>query len=82
MQNATRRHAAQVEAVKDALTHVEEAVLLQLMVWHEGYPHSQITLALKATGCPITDEEARPVIWDGWMLRKSGRPHALSNGLL
>lgn len=42
-------------------------LLLQHMIWHEGYHHGQIKLALKLAGRPITDEEAGPVTWDVWM---------------
>ncbi len=45
-------------------------LLLQHMIWHEGYHHGQIKLALKLAGHPITDEEAGPVTWDVWMRKK------------
>ena len=45
-------------------------LLLQHMLWHEGYHHGQIKLALKVAGRPITDEEAGPVTWDVWMRKK------------
>ncbi len=48
-------------------------LLLQHMLWHEGYHHGQIKLALKVAGRPIRNEEAGPVTWGIWM-RKSGRP--------
>ena len=41
-------------------------LLLQLLLWHEGYHHGQIKLALKLTGHPITDDEAGPLTWDVW----------------
>lgn len=44
-------------------------LLLQHMLWHEGYHHGQIKLTLKLAGCPITDEEAGPVTWDIWMTK-------------
>jgi uncharacterized damage-inducible protein DinB len=47
-------------------------LLLQHMIWHEGYHHGQIKLALKLAGRPITNEEAGPVTWRVWM-RKSKR---------
>ena len=37
------------------------------MIWHEGYHHGQIKLALKLAGHPITDDEAGPVTWSVWM---------------
>jgi uncharacterized damage-inducible protein DinB len=42
-------------------------LLLQRMVWHEGYHHGQIKLALKLTGHPIPDDQAGPLTWDVWM---------------
>jgi uncharacterized damage-inducible protein DinB len=47
-------------------------LLLQLLLWHEGYHHGQIKLALKLAGRPISDDEAGPITWDVW--RKKGRP--------
>ena len=44
-------------------------LLLQLLLWHEGYHHGQIKLALKLAGCPIGDEEAGPLTWDVWRRR-------------
>lgn len=31
--------------------------LLQFLIFHEGYHHGQIKLALKAAGCPIADAD-------------------------
>jgi uncharacterized damage-inducible protein DinB len=41
-------------------------LLLQHMVWHEGYHHGQIKLALKAMGRPLEDEEIGRVTWHVW----------------
>jgi len=30
-------------------------LLLQHMLWHEGYHHGQIKLALKISGCPLSE---------------------------
>ena len=43
--------------------------LLQFLIFHEGYHHGQIKLALKAAGCPITDVDAGPLTWDVWRAR-------------
>ena len=40
---------------------------LQHMIWHEGYHHGQIKLALKMTGRPFHDEEIGPFTWDIWL---------------
>jgi uncharacterized damage-inducible protein DinB len=42
-------------------------LLIQHMLWHEGYHHGQMKLALKLAGRPITDDEAGPLTWDVWM---------------
>jgi len=42
-------------------------LLLQHMVWHEGYHHGQIKLVLKMTGRPMTNAEAGPLSWRIWM---------------
>jgi uncharacterized damage-inducible protein DinB len=42
-------------------------LLLQHMIWHEGYHHGQMKLALKLAGRPVMDNEAGPITWDVWM---------------
>lgn len=42
-------------------------LFLQHMIWHEGYHHGQIKLALKAGGQPFDDEVIGPITWDVWM---------------
>lgn len=42
-------------------------LLMQHFVWHEGYHHGQIKLALKAAGQPFDDEEIGRVTWDVWL---------------
>jgi uncharacterized damage-inducible protein DinB len=42
-------------------------LMLQHMVWHEGYHHGQIKLTLKLAGRPMDDEEIGQVTWDLWM---------------
>ena len=57
-----------VEAGKPMQVHYDHPVLfLQHMVWHEGYHHGQIKLALKSAGFPLSDKEAGPLTWDVWM---------------
>lgn len=46
-------------------------LLLQHMLWHEGYHHGQIKLALKLAGQAISDEQAGPATWGIWMRKKS-----------
>lgn len=44
-------------------------LLLQLLLWHEGYHHGQIKLALKLAGRPIADAQAGPLTWAVWRNR-------------
>jgi uncharacterized damage-inducible protein DinB len=49
-------------------THYDHPVLmLQHFIWHEGYHHGQIKLALKRAGRAFDDEEIGPSTWDVWM---------------
>jgi uncharacterized damage-inducible protein DinB len=48
-------------------------LMLQLMLWHEGYHHGQIKLALKVAGQPIGDDQAGPLTWDVWRGKKTQR---------
>lgn len=43
--------------------------LIQFLIFHEGYHHGQIKLALKIAGQPLTDAEARPLVWGAWRAR-------------
>lgn len=63
---------SRLQAQRDMDLHYDHPILmLQHMIWHEGYHHGQIKLALKAAGQPITDEKAGPGTWDIWMDKKS-----------
>lgn len=42
-------------------------LFLQHMIWHEGYHHGQIKLALKLAGHPLDDEQIGPLTWDVWI---------------
>jgi uncharacterized damage-inducible protein DinB len=60
-----------VEAGRGMDIHYDHPILLlQHMIWHEGYHHGQIKLALKAAGRPMTNEEAGPLTWRVWMRKK------------
>jgi uncharacterized damage-inducible protein DinB len=59
---------SRVEAGQEMNLHYDHPILLlQHMIWHEGYHHGQIKLALKLAGRPITNEEAGPLTWRVWM---------------
>jgi uncharacterized damage-inducible protein DinB len=58
---------SRVETGKQMLVRYDHPILLlQHMVWHEGYHHGQIKLALKAMGQPLDDEEIGRVTWHVW----------------
>jgi len=59
---------SRVEAGHDMNLHYDHPILLlQHMIWHEGYHQGQIKLALKLAGHPMTDKEAGPITWRIWM---------------
>lgn len=63
--NAVR---GRVEAARDMDRHYDHPILmLQHMIWHEGYHHGQIKLALKQEGRAISDADAGPLTWGIWM---------------
>jgi len=39
-------------------------LFIQHMIWHEGYHHGQIKVALKVAGYPFDDEQIGPLTWD------------------
>jgi uncharacterized damage-inducible protein DinB len=62
---------SRLEAGRDMDLHYDHPVLLlQHMIWHEGYHHGQIKLALKVSGRPMSDEEAGPLTWRVWIRKK------------
>src|SRR5262249_10220541 len=59
---------SRTETGRDMDIHYDHPILLlQHLLWHEGYHHGQIKLALKLAGCPITNERAGPISWRVWM---------------
>lgn len=59
---------AKIEARRDMDQHYDHPILfLQHMIWHEGYHHGQIKLALKIAGTPISDREIGRATWGVWM---------------
>jgi len=62
---------SRVHAGQDMNLHYDHPILLlQHMLWHEGYHHGQIKLALKLAGRPLTNEIAGPITWRVWMRKK------------
>ncbi len=57
---------------RDMNLHYDHPILLlQHMIWHEGYHHGQMKLALKMAGRPLTNQDAGPITWRVWMRKKS-----------
>jgi uncharacterized damage-inducible protein DinB len=57
-----------LEAGQDMDLHYDHPILLlQHMIWHEGYHQGQIKLALKLAGHAIPNEQAGPISWRVWM---------------
>jgi uncharacterized damage-inducible protein DinB len=67
---------SRLQAGRDMDVHYDHPILmLQHLIWHEGYHHGQIKLALKAAGRPFDDEEIGQVTWDVWIdKRKTSEP--------
>jgi uncharacterized damage-inducible protein DinB len=62
---------SRVETNQDMKIHYDHPILfLQHMIWHEGYHHGQIKLALKMANHPLSDDKAGPITWDIWMQKK------------
>jgi uncharacterized damage-inducible protein DinB len=52
--------------------HYDHPVLfLQHMLWHEGYHHGQMKLALKMADLTMANEHAGPLTWKVWMQKTS-----------
>jgi len=74
-----RRLNESARAVRDAVAgrlqsgramdrHYDHPILmLQHLIWHEGYHHGQIKVALKLAGRAFDDEAIGPLTWDVWM---------------
>jgi uncharacterized damage-inducible protein DinB len=57
-----------LQAGRQMDTHYDHPVLmLQHMIWHEGYHHGQIKLTLKLAGQPLANKEIGPLTWGIWM---------------
>ena len=62
-----------LESGQEMNQHYDHPILfLQHMLWHEGYHHGQIKLALKASGRPLADREIGRVTWGVWMRKTRG----------
>jgi uncharacterized damage-inducible protein DinB len=52
------------------VTYDHPILLLQHMLWHEGYHVGQMKLALKTIGYVLSDEEEEKAIWGMWRLEQ------------
>ena len=57
-----------IESNREMLLHYDHPLLmLQHLIWHEGYHHGQIKLTLKMAGRPFDDDAIWPLTWSVWM---------------
>lgn len=64
-----------LESGRDMDLHYDHpTLLLQHMIWHEGYHHGQIKLALKLSGTPLANASIGPLTWRVWT--RKNHPHA------
>ena len=62
---------SKIQSGSEMNLHYDHPLLLfQHMIWHEGYHHGQIKLALKIAGCPLENKEIGPVTWRVWMQKR------------
>jgi len=60
-----------LEAGRQMDIHYDHPILmLQHLIWHEGYHHGQMKLVLKLAGRPMSDDDAGPLTWDVWMRKR------------
>jgi uncharacterized damage-inducible protein DinB len=62
---------SRIESGREMNLHYDHpSLFVQHMIWHEGYHHGQIKLALKLARLAIRNEEAGPITWRVWMRKK------------
>lgn len=67
LRDAVKRWVETNQSVKAGSPGYEHPILLlQHMIWHEGYHVGQMKLALKLNGRPMNDQEAGAVTWSVW----------------
>src|SRR5215204_2486440 len=66
--------AGRLDAGRGMNVHYDHPILmLQHLIWHEGYHHGQIKIALKAAGRPFDDRSIGALTWRVWMNKRPGR---------
>ena len=68
VRDAVKSRVAKGQAMNQHFDH--PILFIQHMIWHEGYHHGQIKLALKQAGRPIANKDAGPGTWRIWMNKK------------
>ena len=64
--------AARLQSGRAFELHYDHPILmLQHLIWHEGYHHGQIKVALKAAGRPLDDRDVGRLTWGVWMNKRS-----------
>ena len=59
-----------LESGREMNLHYDHPILmLQHLIWHEGYHHGQIKLAVKVAGRPFDDNAIGPPTWGVWMAK-------------
>jgi uncharacterized damage-inducible protein DinB len=63
-----------LETDREMLVHYDHPLLmLQHLIWHEGYHHGQIKLTLKLGHHAVDDESIGPQTWGVWMQKTKAR---------
>ena len=61
-----------LDAGREMDVHYDHPILMmQHLIWHEGYHHGQIKLTLKLAGSPLDNKIAAPLTWRVWMSKRS-----------
>lgn len=74
VRDAVERRVREGRAMDEHYDH--PVLFLQHMIWHEGYHHGQIKLALKLAGRPVDDRDIGPGTWGVWMRKTTAQPAA------
>lgn len=67
VRDAVARRVGEGRALDQDFSHPVH--LIQFLIFHEGYHHGQIKLALKLSGSPMPDDVAGPLTWQRWRAR-------------
>lgn len=66
-----------LEAGREMDRHFDHPILmLQHLIWHDGYHHGQIKLTLKLAGRPLGDDDVGPVTWGVFLNKRRSASEA------